>query len=191
MHCKLVLLGNSSVGKSSLTIRFVKGDYFDYQESTIGAAFLTKSMIHPESGKEIKFEIWDTAGQERYHSLAPMYYRGASAAIVCYDITDRSSLDKAKIWAKEVTSSNPDVVIAFIGTKLDLENHRSVSIEEGQIYAEENGYIFMETSAKKNIHVNEVFEAIVRALPEKVVHPETPSFYVEDYQESSSWNCCT
>ena len=80
---KLVLLGESAVGKSSLVLRFVKGQFHEYQESTIGAAFLTQT---------VKFEIWDTAGQEGYHSLAPMYYRGAQAAIVVYDITNTEKI---------------------------------------------------------------------------------------------------
>ena len=86
---KLVLLGDSAVGKSSLVLRFVRGQFFEYQESTIGAAFLTQTVALNDT--TVKFEIWDTAGQERYHSLAPMYYRGAAAAIVVYDITNRVS----------------------------------------------------------------------------------------------------
>ncbi|PIO58398.1 Ras family protein [Teladorsagia circumcincta] len=86
---KLVLLGESAVGKSSLVLRFVKGQFHEYQESTIGAAFLTQTVCLDDA--TVKFEIWDTAGQERYHSLAPMYYRGAQAAIVVYDITNQAS----------------------------------------------------------------------------------------------------
>ena len=86
---KLVLLGESAVGKSSLVLRFVKGQFHEYQESTIGAAFLTQTICLDDA--TVKFEIWDTAGQERYHSLAPMYYRGAQAAIVVYDITNQVS----------------------------------------------------------------------------------------------------
>lgn len=82
---KLVLLGESAVGKSSLVLRFVKGQFHEFQEATIGAAFLTQTVCLDDT--TVKFEIWDTAGQERYHSLAPMYYRGAQAAIVVYDIT--------------------------------------------------------------------------------------------------------
>jgi len=97
---KLVLLGESAVGKSSLVLRFVRGQFFDYQESTIGAAFLTQTVALSDS--TVKFEIWDTAGQERYHSLAPMYYRGAAAAIVVYDITSPDSFARAKSWVREL-----------------------------------------------------------------------------------------
>ena len=85
-----MLLGDSAVGKSSLVLRFVRGQFFEYQESAIGAAFLTQTVALNDT--TVKFEIWDTAGQERYHSLAPMYYRGAAAAIVVYDITNRVSV---------------------------------------------------------------------------------------------------
>merc|ERR1712065_7596 len=95
---KLVLLGESAVGKSSLVLRFVKGQFHEYQESTIGAAFLTQTVCLDDT--TVKFEIWDTAGQERYHSLAPMYYRGAQAAIVVYDITNTDTFNRAKAWVK-------------------------------------------------------------------------------------------
>ena len=89
-------------GKSSLVLRFVKGQFFEYQESTIGAAFLTQTVA--TSDVTVKFEIWDTAGQERYHSLAPMYYRGAAAAIVVYDITSQASYARAKTWVRGCSS---------------------------------------------------------------------------------------
>lgn len=96
---KLVLLGDSAVGKSSLVLRFVRGQFFEYQESTIGAAFLTQTVALNDT--TVKFEIWDTAGQERYHSLAPMYYRGAAAAIVVYDITNRvSHAPPPRVWPR-------------------------------------------------------------------------------------------
>lgn len=97
---KLVLLGESAVGKSSLVLRFVKGQFHEYQESTIGAAFLTQTLSMEDS--EVKFEIWDTAGQERYNSLAPMYYRGAQAAIVVYDILNQDSFQRAQTWVNEL-----------------------------------------------------------------------------------------
>ena len=97
---KLVLLGESAVGKSSLVLRFVKGQFHEYQESTIGAAFLTQTLSMEDS--EVKFEIWDTAGQERYNSLAPMYYRGAQAAIVVYDILNQDSFQRAQTWVSEL-----------------------------------------------------------------------------------------
>ncbi|XP_013910062.1 PREDICTED: ras-related protein Rab-5B [Thamnophis sirtalis] len=125
---KLVLLGESAVGKSSLVLRFVKGQFHEYQESTIGAAFLTQSVCLDDT--TVKFEIWDTAGQERYHSLAPMYYRGAQAAIVVYDITNQETFARAKTWVKELQrQASPNIVIALAGNKADLANKRMVDYE--------------------------------------------------------------
>lgn len=161
---KLVLLGESSVGKSSLVLRFVKGQFHEYQESTIGAAFLTQTVCLDDT--TVKFEIWDTAGQERYHSLAPMYYRGAQSAIVVYDITHPDSFTRAKNWVKELQrQANPDIVIALAGNKADLADKRVIDNEEASSYAEENNLLFMETSAKTSLNVNEIFHQIAKKLP--------------------------
>jgi len=161
---KLVLLGESSVGKSSLVLRFVKGQFLDFQESTIGAAFLTQTVCLNDT--TVKFEIWDTAGQERYHSLAPMYYRGAQAAIVVFDITSSESFEKAKSWVAELQrQGSPNIVIALAGNKCDLANKRAVQASAAQAYADDNGCLFMETSAKSNTNVTELFVAIAKKLP--------------------------
>lgn len=166
---KLVLLGESAVGKSSLVLRFVKGQFHDYQESTIGAAFLTQTVCVDEM--TVKFEIWDTAGQERYHSLAPMYYRGAQAAIIVYDITSQDTFARAKSWVKELQrQASPNIVIALAGNKADLSQNRNVECEEAAAYAEEFNLLFMETSAKTAMNVNEIFTAIAKKLPKT----ETP-----------------
>jgi len=115
----LVLLGEAAVGKSSVVLRFVSNEFQANKEPTIGAAFLTQKCRLED--RVLRYEIWDTAGQERFHSLAPMYYRNAQAAVVVYDITKASSLEKAKSWVKELQrQANPNIVIALAGNKVDL-----------------------------------------------------------------------
>ncbi|WVR06077.1 hypothetical protein IAU60_003105 [Kwoniella sp. DSM 27419] len=119
VQVKLVLLGEAAVGKSSVVLRFCQGDFNENTSPTIGAAFLTQKCRL--DNRVVKFEIWDTAGQERFHSLAPMYYRNAQAAVVVYDITKAASLEKAKAWVKELQrQANANIVIALVGNKLDL-----------------------------------------------------------------------
>lgn len=118
-HFKLVLLGDTAVGKSCLVVRFVRDEFFEFQEPTIGAAFLTQTVALDDA--TVKFEIWDTAGQERYRSLAPMYYRGAAAAIIVYDITNPDSFEGAKSWVKELQRrGDTNVVIALVRTIHDI-----------------------------------------------------------------------
>ncbi|KAI8078759.1 ras family-domain-containing protein [Halteromyces radiatus] len=167
-NVKLVLLGESAVGKSSLVLRFVNREYSENREPTIGAAFLTQKCHLND--RTIKFEIWDTAGQERFHSLAPMYYRCAQAAVVVYDITKSATLDKAKSWVKELQrQANQDIVIALVGNKLDLveedETERQVQTEDAKAYADEADLLFFETSAKSAQNVDAVFAAIAEKIP--------------------------
>ncbi|CAD7695089.1 unnamed protein product [Ostreobium quekettii] len=182
-------------GKSSLVLRFVKGQFFDYQESTIGAAFLTKPL--PEYN--VKFEIWDTAGQERYHSLAPMYYRGAAAAIIVYDVTSADSFVRAKNWVKELQrTGNANMIMALAGNKADLvkgeSSSRQVPTEEARLYADENSLFFLETSAKEATNVDELFEEIAKRLPKaEVPRQQSGSLPLEQVQpaRSSAGNCCS
>lgn len=164
MSRKLVLLGESSVGKSSVALRFCKNAFDDYRESTIGAAFLTQTCR--AAGQVIKYEIWDTAGQERYASLAPMYYRGANSAIVVYDISSSASLIKAKTWISQLArQADSNIVICLAGNKLDLaQTQRQVTQDEAQKYAQEEGLLWFECSAKTGEGVEEIFLAIANKL---------------------------
>mmetsp|Transcript_22333 Transcript_22333/g.39589 ORF Transcript_22333/g.39589 Transcript_22333/m.39589 type:complete len:195 (+) Transcript_22333:351-935(+) len=187
-HYKLVLLGDTAVGKSCLVVRFVRDEFFEFQEPTIGAAFLTQTVALDDA--TVKFEIWDTAGQERYRSLAPMYYRGAAAAVVVYDITNADSYAGAKSWVKELQRrGDPKVIIALAGNKADNENERKVTQAEAKEYALENGIIFFETSAKTALNINELFLQVATQLPKNEAVEEAPSFPITG-QESESKGCC-
>uniref|UniRef100_M4B2C3 Uncharacterized protein n=2 Tax=Peronosporaceae TaxID=4777 RepID=M4B2C3_HYAAE len=189
-HFKLVLLGDTAVGKSCLVVRFVRDEFFEFQEPTIGAAFLTQT-VGLEDGLTVKFEIWDTAGQERYRSLAPMYYRGAAAAIVVYDVTNKESFSGAKSWVKELQRrGDPNVVIALAGNKADLEARRKVEFEEAHQYAEDNDILHMETSAKTAVNVKDLFVAIAKRLPKNPIQPEREAFPITPPQASKSKSGC-
>ncbi|SCW04425.1 LAFE_0H13234g1_1 [Lachancea fermentati] len=171
LQFKLVLLGDSSVGKSSIVHRFVKDSFDEFRESTIGAAFLSQTIkLEKQDDVTIKFEIWDTAGQERYKSLAPMYYRNANAALIVYDITQPDSLAKAQSWVDELKNKvgDQDLVICLVGNKLDLceedPQKRVVDTEDAQRYASEQGLLFQEVSAKTGAGVTDIFQTIGEKL---------------------------
>ncbi|KAK2634063.1 hypothetical protein Ddye_028855 [Dipteronia dyeriana] len=126
LRVKLVLLGDSGVGKSCIVLRFVRGQFDPTSKVTVGASFLSQTIALQDS-TTVKFEIWDTAGQERYAALAPLYYRGAAVAVIVYDITSPESFTKAQYWVKELQKhGSPDIVMALVGNKADLQDSREV-----------------------------------------------------------------
>jgi Ras-related protein Rab-22 len=168
---KVVLLGDQGVGKSSLVLRFVTQHFREISDATIGASFMSKMLMIPdeETGemKPINFKIWDTAGQEKYHSLAPMYYRGAAAAIVVYDITKKRSFKTLQNWVNELITLGPEnIVICIAGNKADLNNEREIDFEMALNYAKEVGddTVCLETSAKEDTNVNMLFKQIAKRL---------------------------
>ncbi|KAH9317312.1 hypothetical protein KI387_019081, partial [Taxus chinensis] len=158
---KLLLIGDSGVGKSSLLLRFTS-DSFDDLTPTIGVDFKLKFMT--VGGKRIKLTIWDTAGQERFRTLTSSYYRGAQGIILVYDVTRRQTFTNlSDIWAKEADqySTNQDCIKMLVGNKVDREDERVVSKKEGIALARQLGSLFLECSAKTRINVENCFEELV------------------------------
>ncbi|CAK9001245.1 unnamed protein product [Durusdinium trenchii] len=169
---KLVLLGDASVGKSSILMRFLHNKFSEEIETTVGAAFNTKTI--ESRGRQVKFEIWDTAGQERFRSLAPMYYRGASAAVVVYDQTNAVTFERAQEWVRQVmsTSTNPNIVIALAANKADMEDKRQVPWEKAEAFAQQEGLFLLDTSAMSGKNVLRLFEGVAELLPDEPFVPQ-------------------
>jgi len=192
-NCKVVFLGDTSVGKSCLAVRFVRNDFFQFQEPTIGAAFLAKNITLNDT--RYKFEIWDTAGQERYRSLAPMYYRGAKGAVVVYDITSEDTFKGAKSWIKELKTKTKNCVVLLVGNKVDLIENRKVDIDMVEDFVKNHHLLYLETSAKTGKNVEEIFKTISKNLPkdsEDVQFNESLDITLEgdNKERYTIYNCC-
>jgi small GTP-binding protein len=158
---KVVVLGDAAVGKSSLVTRFIDNQFMDHQPSTVGAAYFSKTLSL-DNGRKVKLEIWDTAGQERYRSLAPMYYKGARAALVVFDLTKKESLSSTKGWVAELKRhADPSLIIGIVGNKCDRPDLEEVSEEDAVRFMEEAGASFyLQTSAKTAFNVNIAFDRL-------------------------------
>ncbi|XP_066954141.1 ras-related protein Rab-21 [Macrobrachium rosenbergii] len=165
---KIVLLGEGCVGKTSLVLRYVEDKFNDRHITTLQASFLTKRVNI--SGKRVNLAIWDTAGQERFHALGPIYYRESHGAILVYDITDEDSFQKVKNWVRELRRMlGNDICLVIAGNKLDLQKDRHVLLEEAEAYAQEVGAFHVQTSAKENKGVEELFIELTRRMLESAV----------------------
>ena len=166
--CKVVLLGESGVGKTSLITRYVCGTFSQLVMTSTGSSFVTKNLDVDENNK-VKFQIWDTAGQEKYRSLAKIFYQSASVAILVYDITTRNSFNGIKeYWSKEILANSPeDIIIALVANKSDDYYEQEVSTQEGKDLAREINAIFQCTSAKLGSGIDELFKMIA----EKFIDP--------------------
>ncbi|XP_039121109.1 ras-related protein RABA5d-like [Dioscorea cayenensis subsp. rotundata] len=164
---KVVIIGDSAVGKSNLLSRYARNEFNAHSKATIGVEFQTQSM--EIDGKEVKAQIWDTAGQERFRAVTSAYYRGAVGALVVYDISRRTTFDSVARWLQELsTHSDTTVARMLVGNKCDLESIRSVSVEEGKALAEEEGLFFMETSALDSTNVKTAFEIVIKEIYDNV-----------------------
>jgi small GTP-binding protein len=183
-NIKIVLLGDSSVGKTSLVERFVHNTFTQFSEATIGAAFKTKVF------DSIKLDIWDTAGQERYRSLAPMYYRGAKAALVVYDITNKNSFKNAKLWINELRiNSKPNCLIILVGNKSDLQN-REVKSEDAIKFCNKNDIFFKETSAKDAYNIEQIFYIITNNYVKEPISDINNIDLITNNKKKVERKCC-
>ncbi|XP_044481341.1 ras-related protein RABA1d-like [Mangifera indica] len=160
---KVVLIGDSGVGKSNLLSRFTRNEFSLESKSTIGVEFATRSLN--VDGKVIKAQIWDTAGQERYRAITSAYYRGAVGALLVYDVTRHSTFENVERWLRELRDhTDPNIVVMLIGNKSDLRHLVAVSTEDGKSFAENESLFFMETSALEATNVDSAFAEVLTQI---------------------------
>jgi small GTP-binding protein len=158
--CKVVLLGESSVGKTCIITRFIDNLFQQDVITTTGASYAAKSILYKDyHNKIIKFEIWDTAGQEKYRSLTQIFYKDAAIAILVYDITSEKSFEEMEnYWYKQIREfAPPNIIIGIAGNKFDLFNDEKIPEDKAKNFAKEAGGIFRYTSAKESVGIQELF----------------------------------
>ncbi|XP_063444111.1 ras-related protein Rab-26-like isoform X3 [Mytilus trossulus] len=190
---KVMLIGDSGVGKTCLLVRFKDGAFLSGSFiSTVGIDFRNK--VVDVEGTKVKLQIWDTAGQERFRSITRAYYRDANALLLLYDVTNKASFDNIRAWLGEINEyAQEDVVIMLLGNKADMAGERMIRTEDGEKLAKEYNVAFMETSAKTGMNVDLAFMAVAKDLKmKKTRKPADPKFNVAEYvlQERKSGGCC-
>ncbi|KAJ8471510.1 hypothetical protein OPV22_025853 [Ensete ventricosum] len=160
---KVVLIGDSGVGKTNLLSRFSRNEFSSESKSTIGVEFATRTIRVDE--KLVKAQIWDTAGQERYRAITSAYYRGAAGALVVYDVTRHVTFENVERWMKELKNhTDANTVIMLLGNKADLRHIRAVSVEDAQAFAQRERAFFMETSALESMNVETAFTEVLTQI---------------------------
>ena len=163
---KILLLGDSGVGKSSIIIRYIENNFSNNLMNSIGVDFKLKNI--EVDSKKIKLQIWDTAGQERFKTITTSYYKGAHAILVVFDITDRDSFDHIRNWMADIDKfAKEGVLRILVGNKCDLTNNRQVSTEEAKEIANKYGIKYIETSAKDTINIDDLFISTAKYLLSK------------------------
>ncbi|CAL9114727.1 ras-related protein RABA1f isoform X2 [Musa acuminata AAA Group] len=160
---KVVLIGDSGVGKSNLLSRFTRNEFSLESKSTIGVEFATRSIRVED--KVVKAQIWDTAGQERYRAITSAYYRGAVGALLVYDVTRHTTFENVERWMKELRDhTDSSIVIMLVGNKADLRHLRAVTVEDAKAFAERENSFFMETSALESTNVDNAFTEVLTQI---------------------------
>ncbi|UYV67483.1 RAB3B [Cordylochernes scorpioides] len=164
---KILVIGNSSVGKTSFLFRYAEDSFTSAFVSTVGIDFKVKTVFRKD--KRVKLQIWDTAGQERYRTITTAYYRGAMGFLLMYDVTNEESFSSVQDWVTQIkTYSWDNAQVILVGNKCDLEDERVVSTERGRQLADQLALEFFEASAKDNINVKEVFERLVDIICDRM-----------------------
>lgn len=186
---KILLIGDSSVGKSAATLRYVE-HRFERTTSSVGLDF--KFKIFELEGRRVKVQVWDTAGQERFRSITSLSFRGSHGVMLFYDITNHKSFENVSYWMNTIrTSSLPDnVKVILIGNKCDLENRRVVDSKSGEDLARELNVPFFETSTKANINIEEAFHTLVRLIMADEEHLVREDVIIPDNSAPVSHHCC-
>ncbi|KAH8114125.1 ras-domain-containing protein [Phellopilus nigrolimitatus] len=199
---KVVLIGDSGVGKSNLLSRFTRNEFNLDSKSTIGVEFATRTIS--VDGKTVKAQIWDTAGQERYRAITSAYYRGAVGALLVYDIAKNMTYDNVQRWLKELRDhADSNIVIMLVGNKSDLRHLRAVTTDTAKNFASENQLSFIETSALDASNVENAFQNILTDIyrivsakqlegPDKDIKPtEGNTISVSRSEEETKSGCCS
>jgi len=181
---KVVLIGDSGVGKSNLLSRFTRNEFNLETKSTIGVEFATRSI--QADGKTIKAQIWDTAGQERYRAITSAYYRGAVGALLVYDIAKNVTFKNVERWLSELReNSSGNIVIMLVGNKNDLKHLREVPAETAKEFSERHKLLFMETSALDSSNVEQAFQNILTEIYHTSSRPNVSSSQASNETVSS------
>jgi Ras-related protein Rab-2A len=164
---KYIVIGNSSVGKSNILLRYTHNQFNEEYQSTIGVEFGAKNINL--NNKIYRIQIWDTAGQENFRSITRAYYKNSVCALVVYDITKRESFENVLSWIQDCRNQSPKTIImVLVGNKNDLENLREVSYDEGEEFAKNNNMIFFETSAKTGLNITKIFEKTTQIISKNI-----------------------
>ena len=163
---KIIIIGDSGVGKSNILGRYLHNEFKHDTKSTVGVEFGSKQL--KVDGVNIKLQIWDTAGEERYRAITSAYYKGSKGCFIVYDITSEISFENVEKWYEEIRkSAEKEISVILVGNKCDLENERKVSIELGQSKAKNLNCPFFETSARSEVNIKEIFNAMLDNIYEK------------------------
>ena len=163
---KILLLGDSSVGKTCFLMRYTDNTFQDIHMSTIGLDYKLKN-VQLENGKMVKIQVWDTAGQDRFRSITKNYYKGAHGIILIYDVTEQKSFDNVKNWMAQIKEEVSErVSIVLVGNKIDDEDNRKISTEQGESMAKDYEIMFFECSAKTGQNIDEIFNNLVKKVVE-------------------------